>query len=306
MRDAARRLNKEQRMSEAVATVETTAATTEATAATTEQTTTATTTETPAFDSAAHYQSYLATLTDAERKDHAARFKSVDDILDGNLKQRKELSSRIKVPDEKSTPEEIAAFRKAIKASDKAEDYKAATPEGYELGEPQQALLGQMQKAAAEQGLPVAAFENFTKTYFEMEQAVQAKVAEEVDTYRRENELALKKEFGKDYERFTKAAKLFVDTKLQVPEFTSLLEDKIQWNGVSMQLGSHPAVVKMLAQIGMRAGEDGLIGHTSPDERASLQAQIRDLRAKHPFGTPAYTADVDRKISELTRQLHGE
>jgi hypothetical protein len=291
-------------IAEAEAQVAETTAATETKAATTATETTKAT-ETPAsFDSAAHYQSYLSTLTDAERKDHAARFKSVDDILDGNIRQRKELSSRVKVPDEKSTPEEVTAFRKAIKAGEKPDDYKAAMPEGYELGEVQTALLGAMQKAAFDTGVPTASFESFTKTYFEMEKAVKEKVSEEVEQYRRDNELALKKEFGKDYERLTKAAKLFVDTKLQVPEFTSLLEDKIQWNGVSMQLGSHPAVVKMLAQIGLRAGEDGIIGHTSPDERTSIQNKITDLRRKHPIGTSEYTPAVDRQIRELTEQLY--
>lgn len=254
----------------------------------------------PAFD----YQAWAEGLTDAQKKDYAKRFKSLDDVLDGSLNLRKDIAGRIKVPGEKATDEEKAAFRKAIGAKDKAEEYKAALPEGYEMGEVQTALLGAMQQAAASEGVPAGAFEQFTKTYFEFEKAVAEKVAEEVDQYRRDTELALKQEYGKDYEKYTRAAKSFID-KLGIPEFTNFLEDSIEWKGVKMQLGSHPAVVKMLTQIGLRTAEDGLIGHTTETERTGLMEELKRLRSEHPFGTAKYTPEVDRKIRELNEKLYG-
>jgi hypothetical protein len=279
---------------EGKAATETAAKTTEKASAATDATTTAA----PAFD----WGKWADGLSDEGKKAYAKNFKSHEDLLDGALNLRKEISTRIKVPGKDASPEETAAFRKAIGAAEKPEDYKAATPEGYEMGEMQTALLGAMQKAAHETGVPAASFESFTKTYFEMEKAVQEKVEAEVDQYRRDNEVAMKKEFGADYEKLMAGAKLFVDQRLNVPEFTSLLEDKITWNGVSMQLGSHPAVVKMLAQIGQRTAEDGVIGYNSPAEKEGLRAQIAKLENEHPIGQR--TKAVDAQIAALYGKLY--
>lgn len=250
-----------------------------------------------AFD----YAKWADSLPDANKKDYAKRFKGLDDVLDSQIELRKELSSRVKVPGKDAKPEDIAAFRKAIGASDKAEDYKAALPENYELGDVQTALLSQMQKAAAETGVPAASFSEFTKTYFEMEQAVQAKCAEEVATFQRDSTAALKKEFGQDFDKYVRSAENFIDTKLQVPEFIELLNDKIQWNGVTIELRSHPAIVKTMAQIGLRAGEGGIIGH-SPDERSSIQEQIAKLEKDYPVGQR--TRQQDAQIRELYVKLY--
>lgn len=276
----------------------TTAATT---AGATETTTAATTTEAtqaPAFD----WGKWSDGLKDENKKAYAKNFKSHEDLLDGALNLRKEISTRIKVPGKDASEEDVAAFRKAIGADPAAENYKAALPEGYELGEVQTALLGAMQEAAAKQGVPVTAFGEFTKTYFEMEKAVQEKVEAEVDQYRRDNEAALKKEFGADYDKLTRAAKQFVEQRLNVPEFTALLEDKVTWNGVSMQLGSHPAVVKMLAQIGQRTAEDGVIGLTTPAEKDSIRTQITRLEQEHPIGQRSKAQDA--QIRDLYAKLY--
>jgi hypothetical protein len=277
---------------------DTTAATKTEKAAETSTTAAAATETKPA---ASDYGAWVEGLSDADKKAYAKNFKGFDGILDGALNLRKEISTRVKVPGKDASPEDVAAFRKAIGAAEKPEDYKAATPEGYEMGEVQTALLGAMQKAAHESGVPAASFESFTKTYFEMEKAVQEKVEAEVDQYRRDNEVAMKKEFGADYEKLMAGAKLFVDQRLNVPEFTALLEDKITWNGVSMQLGSHPAVVKMLTQIGQRTAEDGVIGYNSPAEKEGLRAQITKLENEHPIGqrTKAQDAQIQALYAKL-------
>lgn len=255
----------------------------------------------PAFD----YGKWADGLADEGKKDYAKRFKSVDDLIDGGLNLRKEISGRIKVPGKDATPEDRAAFNKAIGADPAPENYKAALPEGYELGEVQTALLGAMQKAAAAEGVPVPAFAEFTKTYFEMEAAVQAKVAEEVAQFQRDSTAAIKKEFGPNFETHMRVAENFVNQKLGVPEFIDLLNDQVQWKGVTIQLRDHPAIVKTLAQIGLRTAEDGVIGHTTPDERTSIEAEIAKLRSEHPVGTSLYTPDIDRKLKGLYQKLYG-
>lgn len=239
---------------------------------------------------------------EAEKKDYATRFRGPEDLLEAAASMRRDLSTRIKVPGKDASPEDIAVFRKAIGGGEKPEDYKVALPEKYELGEAQTALLGAMQKSALEAGMPVAAFEGFTKTYFEMEQAVRKKLAEEVDQYRRESEAALRKEFGGGYDKFMRAARGFIEQRLNVPEFNLLLEETVTWNGVPVQLGSHPAVIKMLAQIGQRTSEDGVIGHRNETDKQSLQKQIRELEATAPLGSRSPAQD--RELQNLYSRLY--
>jgi hypothetical protein len=242
-------------------------------------------------------------LTDESKKAYAKGFKDPDALLDGALNLRREISTRIKVPGKDAKPEEVAAFRAAIGAKEKAEEYKVATPENYELGEVQTALASSMQQAAAEAGVPAAAFESFTKKYFEFEQQVQAKVAGEVDAFLRESEAQLKKEFGTNFDQKAQAAKRFVDQTLQVPEFNSLLEETVTWNGKAIQLGSHPAVIKMLASIGERTAEDGVIGFQTEAEAKSLRDKIRELEEKHPVAQR--TREQDAQIQALYQKLYG-
>jgi hypothetical protein len=242
-------------------------------------------------------------LTDEAKRNYAKTFKDPDALLDGALNLRREISSRIKVPGKDAKPEEVAAFRKAIGALDKPEDYKAALPKDYQLDEVQTALLASMQKAAADTGLPAPSFEQFTKAYFEFESQVQAKIGEELDAYMAESEAALKAEFGADYDKKARAAKLFIDAKLNVPEFARLLDETVTWNGRKIQLGSHPAVVKAMALIGERTAEDGVIGYRSESETADLDRRIRALEQKYPIGQR--TNQQDREIRTLYEQRYG-
>lgn len=288
-------------MSEAVAT-ETTTETTETEAAATEtkaaETTTATetTTEAPAFD----YGKWADGLTDESKKDYARRFKSLDEVIDGALAMRKDVSSRIKVPGENATPEEKAAFNKAIGASDNVEDYKVATPENYELGEAQTALVGLMKQKAAEAGVPVSAFENFTKTYFEAEVAIKEKIEGEVKSYREETEKALRKEHGKDYDRRLAAGNALLDKLDKSGEVRAFLNDNIQWNGVAMKAGDHPALMSVIAELGLRMAEDGAPLIVTQDERSSIHQQINEIRKNNPV---PYSQAVNRQLEELYAKL---
>lgn len=242
-------------------------------------------------------------LKDDTHKTYAKNFKGPEDLLTGALNLRKEISARIKVPGKDAAPEDVAAFRKAIGAREKPEEYKAALPEGYEMGDVDNALLGAMQKAAADTGVPAASFEGFTKTYFDFAKQVQAKVAEEVAAFQRDGTAKVKQEFGADFEKLVNVAETFVSQRLNVPEFVDLLNDTVQWNGVSIQLRSHPAVVKALAQIGLRTAEDGIINSADAGRVTSLKEEIAALEKAHPLGQR--TRDQDEKIRALYQKLYG-
>ncbi len=285
---------------EAATTTEATTKAADTTAATTTDTTAATTeTKAPAgFD----YAAWADGLTDAQKKDYAKRFKSNEDLLDATLNLRKDLSTRIKVPGKDATDEDKAAFAKAIGADPDPANYKPATPDGYELGEVQTALLGQMQKVAAATNVPTTTFAEFTKAYFEAEQAVQAKCQQEVADFQKASTAEIKKEYGANFETYLRTAETFVDQKLQVPEFTQLLQDDIQWKGATIKLRDHPAMIRMLSKIGLRTAEDGVIGHHTAEEKTSLRSKITEMEQKYPIGQR--TKAQDAEIREMYGRLY--
>lgn len=250
----------------------------------------------PAFD----YGAWADSLSDAAKKDYAKRFKSVDDVLDGALNLRKDIATRVKVPGKDAKPEEVSAFRKAIGAHEKAEEYKAAIPEGYEIAEPQKALLGLMQQAAAESGVPGTAFSEFTKTYFEAETAIKEKIEAEYKQYQADTEKRLRKEHGKDYDRRLTAGNALIDKIDKSGETRAFLDKTIVVDGVAMRAGDHPGILNVMAELGLRMGEDGVVGGVTPDERSSIQEQIRKVRSENPV---PYSQAVNAQLQELYAKL---
>lgn len=250
----------------------------------------------PAFD----YGKWAEGLTDAGKKDYAKRFKSVDDVLDGALNLRKDIATRVKVPGKDAKPEDVAAFRKAIGAHEKAEEYKAAVPEGYEIAEPQKAMLGLMQQAAAESGVPGSAFSEFTKTYFEAEAAIMEKIEGEYKQYQADTEKRLRKEHGKDYDRRLTAGNALIDKIDKSGETRAFLDKTIIVDGVAMKAGDHPGILNVMAELGLRMGEDGVVGGVTPDERSSIQEQIRKVRSENPV---PYSQAVNQQLQQLYAKL---
>lgn len=250
----------------------------------------------PAFD----YGAWADGLSDAAKKDYAKRFKSVDDVLDGALNLRKDIATRVKVPGKDAKPEDVAAFRKAIGAHEKAEEYKAAVPEGYEIAEPQKAMLGLMQQAAAESGVPGSAFSEFTKTYFEAEAAIMEKIEGEYKQYQADTEKRLRKEHGKDYDRRLTAGNALIDKIDKTGETRAFLDKTIVVDGVAMKAGDHPGILNVMAELGLRMGEDGVVGGVTPDERSSIQEQIRKVRSENPV---PYSQAVNQQLQQLYAKL---
>jgi hypothetical protein len=252
----------------------------------------------PAFD----YGKWAEGLNDAGKKDYAKRFKSVDEVLDGALNLRKEMSSRVKVPGEKAKPEEVEAFRKAIGADPDPAKYEVTPPEGVQLGDIDKAFLGAAQQIAAENGVPVSVFKAQAGEHFKLVQQIQEKVAAEVAQYEKDAVKRLKTEHGTDYDKRLVAGNALIDKIDKTGEVRAFLDDTVTWNGVSIKVGSHPALVNVLAELGLRMGEDGVLGGNTESENTNIDKQIRDLEAKHPIGQR--TREQDAEIAALYRKRY--
>jgi hypothetical protein len=130
-------------------------------------------------------------------KDYGAtlkNFRTMPEVVKELHRLTRAIDGAVKVPGEKATKEEIAAFRKAIGAAEK--------PEDYALGEGSESVA----KWAAENGVPKSAVQKLAELR-KAEAEAQTKAAQEEDakTIATEREV-LAKVWGKDMEKNAKQA----------------------------------------------------------------------------------------------------
>lgn len=96
----------------------------------------------------------------------AKGFKSIDDLASSYREAEKAIrdSGRIAVPGDDATPEQLAAFHKAIGVPEKPDAYEVAALEGHELDD---GLIGAMRPIAHAAGIPAKAWGQLTKGLME-------------------------------------------------------------------------------------------------------------------------------------------
>jgi len=259
----------------------------------------------PSFDRAAlnaSYKDWVASLTDEGKRDMASRFKDFDDVIDVTLKQRKDLSTRIKLPGKDATPEDIASFNRAIGVPSKPEEYEVKAPEGYEVPETTKAVLDQFKAKALEAGVRKSEFGALAETYLAMEAAAFQAEADEIAEGRRAGEAELKREYGKDLEMHLNAGRDLLH-RLEIPNIDDLLGATVVYGQHKIPLGDHPVFIATLAKLGLRGGEaqpGGTNLFVTKDERENARARIQEIYREHPAGSDGYKS---KKVQDELQRL---
>ena len=194
----------------------------------------------------------------------------------------------LRIPDEHATPDEVAAYRKAIGVPD--------TPEGYGIKRPEAALaawdetaeknfLGEMHKLGTPPHV-VQAVLNWYGQYLTEEQRGWHREAEATQQI-------LRTEWGPDY-----AANVGVAKRAIQQYGGDALVDLFAQNG----MGRHPLVVKTFAAIGKELMEAGAIAPTGTAHLTAEEAQerLKTLQAdllKVPQGSDQAKALIDQIIA---------
>jgi hypothetical protein len=248
------------------------------------------------------YKNWAESLEDAGHKDMASRFTGPEDLLKLTVEQRKELSTRIKVPGADATDEDKAKFRKAIGVPDKPTDYEVALPDGFELGEHEQPLVEAMRAKALEAGVPKEAFKEFAKAYFELQKSTEDAINSDLKAFAERSQAQLKKEYGAELDGALNAANDLI-AKLDVPDFEWLLKQPVTMGKATVQLGNHPGMMQLLAKLGKRGGEalpGGLNLMVTPSDKANARKEIDEIRAANPPGSEGYKSKaVQSRLNEL-------
>lgn len=219
------------------------------------------------------------------------KFKTVTDLAKSYHHLEKTIGARpqgVIIPSEKSTPEEVAAYRKALGVPDKVEEYNFKPdemPEGMTWTE---GNAKQFAEVAHKHNIPPAAMKELAKVQAKMRQAEADVLANMVHTKREEGKAALQKEWGQDFEknvgRAQMAAKLAgVDAN-------------------SFGFGD-PAVVKAFVRLAGMLSEDKLVSAGNAPGPGGGAARAKDIQTNPNNPLYAKYQDGDADTISMVRAL---
>lgn len=210
-------------------------------------------------------------------------------------------ADKIVLPTDKSTPEEIAAFRKKLGVPDKFEDYGYKLPEGLRDDQLDKARIDLWRKEMHEAGIPKAAAERLMNKFLAEEHQHNTAQAEAREKLLDGYELQAKQEFGDKLDEALNYSRWAVK-EFGGQDIITMLDET--------GLGSHPAVIRMMSKIGSVLAEDkghgggggqGFGGMSPADAQAALSTFNRDERKQKALfdaNDPAH-ADVVKERQML-------
>lgn len=156
-------------------------------------------------------------------------------------------AEKLVIPGETATPEERAAFYNKLGRPEKPDGYQIKLPEGLTEDRVDKAKIDLWRKEMHESGIPKAAAERLLNKYLTEEFTATQAAAQAHAKALQDGELALKQEFGTQY-----------DTKLNFARFAvkEFGSDGLVQILESTGLGSNPEVVKLFANIGQKLSDD--------------------------------------------------
>lgn len=132
-------------------------------------------------------------------KDTLAKYKSVPDMAKALANANALIGKKLGVPNEKSSPEEVAAFRKAMGVPESIEEYKFAPdalPEGMTWSDD---MAKPYAEIAHKHGIPPAAMKELVNQHARTEAFKMEAIQATFEKQRTEAVQALQKEWGNDF-----------------------------------------------------------------------------------------------------------
>lgn len=241
-----------------------------------------------------------AAIKDEKLRDHAGRFASLDDLVKGNMDLRADRdrikSTAIVPPGKDAKPEEIAAYRKAIGAGEKPEDYAPLfkRPEGEMASDAEVANELTWAQAMADLAVPKATAEALIAKFRADRKAEQDAIVAEDKAFAERTEAILKDKWkGDDFARNNKASENAIVT----------LADKAGINVEELRhmelkdgrfFLDHPVVRMLFATVGLEMAEGNLGPAVSETERSGMQGRLETIRE----GIAAAQAKGDHKEAD--------
>ena len=247
---------------------------------------------------------YRESINDATLKAYSERFKDFEEVLKTHQTQRQELSDRIRIPSDKSSPEEMQKFRKSFGVPELPAGYEIKLPDGLSMSDDDKAIIEAWRPIAHQHNVPAKAFNAMIAESLKLSKTLEEAFDKRLSTAQAETEAALKKEWSVDYDKNLALAKRAA-IGLGGDEFWNYLDQAILEGGG--KLASQPAMLRFLANIGRKSDESDLMLISSTAERSTAKQQLEELLAKHPVDSKEYkTAAVQTQVRELYEKIYGK
>ncbi|MQY48196.1 hypothetical protein GAO09_19355 [Rhizobiales bacterium RZME27] len=179
---------------------------------------------------------------------HLGRYKSVDSISKAFKEARQAAASAGKpvTLTDKSTPEEVKAFREAYGIPEDAAAYPGDFRNDFKASEADTAILGEFKAAMHSKNVPPAAAAAALDWYQDFATAQQQELDGNMVKVAKETQGALRSEWGGEYDGNISAVQELMTTHLGKDGFGDMMEMRMM-DGSRLQ--DHPGFVKMMAQI---------------------------------------------------------
>lgn len=232
-----------------------------------------------------------------------SRYKSVDGIS----KQFREAYHKAKngakpvALTDKSTPEEVKAFREANGIPEDAAAYPGDFREGFTPTDADKAILGEFKAAMHGKNVPPAAAAAALDWYQDFAQAQQQELNANLAKVAKETQTALRTEWGGEYDGNIGAAQQIMTQHLGKEGFEDMMELRLM-DGSRLQ--DHAGFVKMMANIGVDYfGGNAIMNGDVETVGKTIQGQIDDLLKMRLDDPEKYKSDaVQEKLTKLYAQ----
>jgi hypothetical protein len=187
---------------------------------------------------------------DLQADESLTKFKTIGDLGKSYRELEGKIGKSVTVPDDKATPEEVAAFRKRIGVPEKPDDYKVEKVElpkgiGYD-----DARIKEIVSVAHAEGVTPKQFNAVFKAYMSGYAKDMAEATKLVKITQADAERMLKDELKGDYQK---------TIELKDRAFKEIGGPKLAALMVGTGLGNHPEIIKMFAKIGEKFAEHAFV-----------------------------------------------
>ena len=217
-----------------------------------------------------------------------------DDALKGYGELEKALGTRVKLPTEESTPDEVSSFYNKLGRPESPDAYKLPElPEGKEYDKE---LISGMRSIAHEAGVTDNQFMKLVQRYLGIEKQKAELTEGETNRVAQESDRMLKEKWGAEYPANIELAKRardeLIDDKDLLGQFAEMVETKYPG------LGNDPVFVQVFTSIGTKMLDDTFVKGTG-------QTGSKDADYKPAYvDSPEMYAAGDDEESKKARAWH--
>jgi hypothetical protein len=233
-----------------------------------------------------------------------ARYKSIDAISRGfreAYNTAKNGGPKLPALSDKSTPEEVKAYREAMGIPEDPTAYPGDFREGYQATEADKAILGDFKQAMHARNVPPAAAAAALDWYQDFATAQQQELDGNLAKVAKETQAALRNEWGGEYDGNIGAAQQLMTAHLGKEGFEGMMGLRLM-DGSRLQ--DNIEFVKMMAQLGADYyGGNAIMTGDVETTAKTVQERIDELLSLRVKDPEKYKSDdVQQKITKLYAQ----